>query len=225
MREHFGLLPVLTSSSTVGGQSCAGSGPFQATASGHWSSQPRLLAGLRCKHCRARQCPAPRWQAALITLQLHGSAPPACCLTGRWHLYDVEVGLPKIMSEAGCVWHCWALPVGSLVVCWEEGSGGGTGQKEELFSQNLFGLPLAVLWDDTVRGREAWCLSAFSSDPVFEGLHFQSALMPVRVFYVTHGFTFQSFAVFFCFLFKLSGHTWIYHPLKCLRPKSMWNRI
>lgn len=44
--------------------------------------------------------------------------------------------------------------MGSSVVCWEKGSGGGADQEEELFSQNLFGLPLAVLWDDTVGGRE-----------------------------------------------------------------------
>lgn len=47
---------------------------------------------------------------------------------------------------------------------------------------------------------------SFFSDPVLKEVHFQNALMPVRAFYVTRGFTFQSFAVFFCFLFKLSSH-------------------
>lgn len=164
MREHFGLLPVLTSSSAVGGQSSAGSGPFQATASGHWSRQPRLLARLRCKHYRARLCPSSPLKGsinypALMILQLCGSAPPARCITRCWHPHAAEVGLPKLLSEVGwCVWHCWALPMGSSAVCWEEGSGG---QEEELFSQNLFGLALAVLWDDTVRGREVWRLSFF----------------------------------------------------------------
>lgn len=225
MREHFGLLPALTSSRTVGGQSSAGSaGPFQAAASGHWSSRPRLLAGLRCKHYRARLCPGSPLKGTI-----NYPAAPCLCAARLLH-YKV---LASLRCGSGLAkTHVWGWLTclaslgpasGFLGCCWEEGSGGGPGQEEELFSQSLFGLPLAVLWDDSTAC--AWCLSAFPSDPVLIEVHFQSALMRVRVFYVTCGLTFQSFAVFFCFLFKLSNHMWISHPWKCLRPEFMWNLI
>lgn len=168
MRDGFGLLPVLPSSRAVGGQSSAGSGPFQATASGHRSRQPRLLAGLRCKHSRARLCPGSPPKGTI-------NYPAAPCLCAACPV-DYSV-LASLRCGSGLAkTHGWGWLTrlallgparGFLGCCWEEGGGGGAGQEEELFSQNLFGLPLAVLWDDTVRGREAWCPSAFPNDPIF----------------------------------------------------------
>lgn len=193
--------------------------PFRPRHLGTGADSPGSWPGSDANITEHVCAPAPRWKAALIILQLRGSAPPSWCITGCWHLYAVRAGLPKLASEVGwCVRHCWALPAGSLSVCWEKSTGGGAGQEEELLSQSLFGLRLAVLWDGTLRGRGAWCLSAFSSHPVLKEVHFQNALMPVRAFYVTCDSL--SNLLLFSFAFFSNYPVLCGHPI----PGSVWGQ-
>ena len=157
MREHLGLLPVLASSKIIGGQSSAGSGPFQATPSGRWSRRHRLLAGLCCKHYRVRLRPGSplksniNYTAALwLLLRLPGVLQGAGIFTVRkWACQNMRWRLVDVFCVAGsCQW----VP---RLFGGKGGSGCGTGQEEGLFGQSHFDLPFAVLWDHIVTGMEA----------------------------------------------------------------------
>lgn len=113
MREHLGLLPVLASSKITGGQSSAGSGPFQATPSGQWSRRDRLLAGLCRKHYRVRLRPGSllksniNYTAALwLLLCLPGVLQGAGIFTLRkWACQNLCLRLVDVFCIAGsCRW-------------------------------------------------------------------------------------------------------------------------
>lgn len=111
MREHLGLLPVLPSSEIIGGQSSAGSGPFQAMPSGQRSRRHRRPARLCCGHCRAclrRRSPLKsgiNYTAALGLRRLGVLQGAGIFTLRKWACQNLRLRLVDVFCIAGsCRW-------------------------------------------------------------------------------------------------------------------------